>query len=441
MSNELMIESIKRSIQSSIPSKSENVFVGYSGGVDSSVLLYLCVELFGADKVTALHVHHGISAHADDWLKRCEAVCRQLRCQLISDKVSVEDNGRITEEAARNARYESFARNVPKGAVLLLAHHLDDQVETFFLRLLRGSGPHGLVGMTASSQRDHYQLVRPLLTVARADIVSVAERLNIPWLEDESNQESIFNRNYLRNDVLPLIEQRWPKYRQQVGAFMQSLTETNSVNASLDVQGFLSENMGANSELTIPPLMPLTNPQKMQILHQWLVRQNLQVPSKAWLSSLVSDVVNSAPDAQPVLRLGDGEIRRFDNRLSWQQSVAAPGHPPRVALGKLVEWHGVGSLGLVPARRGSNRFRAGLPNLSWKLRSGGEMIHPQGRQHRRDLKRLFQELKIETWLRDRVPLLFSDNRLVAIGDYVVDKEFSAASDEAGLRVQWQRASR
>ena len=194
----------------------ELILVGFSGGLDSTVLLRLLVEVVPAERIMALHINHGLSANAAGWQHHAAQVCLDLGIQFEAQSVSVTESGDGIESAARDARYAVFEKQLIKGGRLLLGHHADDQVETVLYRLLRGSGPRGLSGIPVTRAVGRGRLIRPLLEYPKAALEDYAHAQKLSWIEDESNQDNKFDRNYLRNRVVPALVERWPDYIQGV---------------------------------------------------------------------------------------------------------------------------------------------------------------------------------------------------------------------------------
>ena len=216
-------------------------WIGLSGGLDSCVLLQLLAEARQAaartsplPTLTAVHVDHQLSAHSPGWSRHCEALCRSLEVELVIRRVVVAAGATGPEAAAREARYAVFEELVGPGDLLLLAHHLDDQVETLFLRLMRGAGTRGLAGMPRQRRLGKGELCRPLLAFTRESLEDFATERGLAWVEDESNCDLSPDRNYLRHRVLPRLEERWPAYRASVAASIDAVADAETALAALD---------------------------------------------------------------------------------------------------------------------------------------------------------------------------------------------------------------
>ena len=190
--------------------------VAFSGGLDSSVLLAGLAELRDSRlpdiELRALHIHHGLSQFADNWVAHCQLFCQQRNIPFTAVRVQVNRQNGGIEAAARAARYQAFAENLSENEVLLTAQHLNDQCETFFLALKRGSGPAGLSAMSADSWTPGYRLLRPLLDISREQLEEYATQHQLSWIEDDSNRDARFDRNFLRLDILPALYDRWPHF-------------------------------------------------------------------------------------------------------------------------------------------------------------------------------------------------------------------------------------
>ena len=293
-------------------------WLAYSGGLDSTVLLALLAQMRTEGRVIppikALHINHGLSTNADNWQTHCQQQCETLDIPFEVVTVTVDrHSGKGLEAAARQARYQAFEKQLGEGELLLMAHHLDDQLETFFLRLLRGSGIEGLVAMPAIRKLGRGQLQRPLLGYSREELEHIADELKLSWIEDESNQNTDFDRNYLRHTVLPLLEKRWPAYRQSLSQSIAHLSESKSLLSDFNTS--LSSSAPAVSRRGEPMLALnklLSQDQLSLNIRLWLQAQHVLLPRREQLWEFIAQLSNSAQDTQPEL-LGQGYIiRRFE---------------------------------------------------------------------------------------------------------------------------------
>lgn len=410
-------------------------WVAYSGGLDSTVLLHALCARLGADQLRAVHVHHGLTEQADQWVQHCSDQCQQLAVPLTICRAEVANAGRGLEAAARSERYRHFDALLAGGGTLWLAHHLDDQIETFMLRLLRGSGLAGLGAMASHRSQADYQLVRPWLTRPRSQLEAYATEHRLSWIEDPSNAELHFDRNYLRQQVMPLLAERWPGYRQTLNRSITHLQQART-QLQLDLDVELDHRLAADGALKAVALDAWQDADIVALLHRWLMRQGAPIPSSAVLHRLLNEVVRARADAQPQVDFGGGSVRRFKTALYWLQDPIEPQAAPVFAEGGS-HWAGVGSLVVDRVDQGPNRLRLMDQPLHWALRKGGESFWPAGRSQRRDLKRLLQEYRLAPWLRDRLPLLYAGNTLVALAGYAIEQNFLAADGEPGWQLHWQ----
>ena len=392
-------------------------YVGFSGGVDSSVLLHLLHRWRaanpGAPPLTAIHVNHGMQDAADDWQQHCEAVCKKLHVPLLCRQVSVQSGPAGAEAAAREARYRVFEEALAPGAVLYLAHHLDDQVETFFLRLLRGAGVQGLAGIPASRSLGAGRLVRPLLQVTRQRLEDYAGHHNLDYVEDPSNVDLGLDRGFLRHEVLPLLAGRWPGYRRTVARASEHMAvAARTLRAVLPSPethySVLGDPGVAVNELTAADVGAVK-------LRGWLQSRGLQAPDRAPLEEFLRQLRESGPEARPRLQCSTFALQCYRGCVYLLPEPPAPLGPAALAPGEVLELPGVGRVALEPvASRGLALGEGETLTLAW--RRGGERCRPAGSAGRRSLKQLLQEADVPPWWRDRVPLLFLDDQLLAVGD-------------------------
>jgi tRNA(Ile)-lysidine synthase len=394
-------------------------YVAFSGGLDSTVLLHL-VHRWRADHpdapaLAAIHVNHGLQASAGDWQRHCEAQCREWQLPCLTRVVEVQPVG-STEAAARDARYRAFEEELPPGAVLFMAHHLDDQIETFFLRLLRGAGVDGLAGMPRQRALGSGQLVRPLLDYPRTELERYAAQHGLTFVADPSNHDTAIDRNFLRADVLPVLASRWPAYRQSVARAMGHVAAAaESLAASVGVPDTVHSVMG-DPGLRVSHLLEPAQPIAAARLRAWLVAQGRRLPDHAALVEFLRQLREAAVDGGPRLDCGEYALRRFRDAVYLEPVDVT------LVVGDLHLLPGerrvVSGVGTVSVLQGANGTLALLPGeqLTVRWRKGGERCRLPGRAGSRSLKTLLQEWQVPPWWRDRVPLLYLGDELLAVGD-------------------------
>lgn len=407
----------------------ERRWVACSGGLDSMTLFHLLCRLHaaaGQAPPQVLHVDHGLQPEAAHWAQQVRGwvAAQGARCQVLRVRVDRHDP-RGLEAAARRARYQAFADALPAGAVLLLAHHQDDQVETLLLRLLRGTGPAGLGGMQAHRVLGSGELRRPLLEVTRDQLSQVAQALAVPFVNDPSNLQVQHDRNYLRHQVLPIMAARWPGYRATLSrsaglaGAQQSLLERAWMPAEADDGTLPVSVLAADADAG------------MTQLHLWLHRHGVLAPSRARLLELYRQA-RARADAQVRVELGAVEARRFAGRL-YLLPRQRPSLSAATCLWQLEQACDLphGRLAATPGQPGLDRT---LSVLVVQFRQGGERFQPAGRMHSTTLKKLLQSWGVPPWERDRLPLLYHGDELVAVADLAVAE---GREDRSGWALHWQ----
>lgn len=419
---------------------SRQILVAFSGGLDSTVLLHQLVQ-WRAQQPTlslrAIHIHHGLSVHADAWVAHCEAVCAQWQVPLVVERVTLADAGLGIEAHARQARYQAFADALLPGEVLATAQHLDDQCETFLLALKRGSGPAGLSAMAEISAFAGTQLIRPLLTQTRAALEQWARQYQLRWIEDESNQDDAYDRNFLRLQVLPLLQQRWPHFADATARSAALCAEQESLLDEL-LADELSGCTTANGTLALTPLMAMSRVRRAALLRRWLAAQNAPMPSRDGLDRLWQEVALAREDASPCLRFGDYEVRRYQGQLWWIKSAVGQSEtilPWPCWQMPLTLPAGLGYLRLQPG--GELRMPREDECVSIRFKASG-MLHIVGRNGGRKLKKIWQELNVPSWRRDTTPLLFYGETLIAAAGVFVTRK-GLAEGESGVKLVWDKS--
>ncbi|MET6597613.1 tRNA lysidine(34) synthetase TilS [Citrobacter portucalensis] len=417
---------------------SQSILVAFSGGLDSTVLLHQLVQWRAQHPEVALraiHIHHGLSPHADSWVQHCESVCMQWLVPLVVERVHLEDDGLGIEAQARRARYQAFAQTLLPGEVLMTAQHLDDQCETFLLALKRGSGPAGLSAMGENTPFAGTQLIRPLLAQTREALETWARQHELCWIEDESNQDDTYDRNFLRLRVTPLLQQRWPHFAQAVARSAALCAEQESLLDEL-LASDLADCITVHGTLLLVPLMMMSDVRRAALLRRWLAGLNAPMPSRDGLERIWQEVALAREDASPCFRLGEYEVRRYQSQLWWVKSV--DGQSETVI--PWLEWKtplalpaGLGSVQLISA--GELRMPQADEAVSIRFKAPG-LLHIVGRNGGRKLKKIWQEQGIPPWRRDTTPLLFYGETLIAAAGVFVTRE-GAADDEEGVSLVWR----
>ncbi|MDD1612235.1 MAG: tRNA lysidine(34) synthetase TilS [Methylococcaceae bacterium] len=403
------------------------IFIAYSGGIDSHALLHLCAQDRSLrDRLIAVHVHHGLQESAEIWASHSENIARELDVKFLLFRVNAHPkHGESPEEAARNARYEAFKSVIKPGDALLVAQHQDDQLETVLLQLLRGGGLLGLAGMPASLAFGRGTLLRPFLSVRKQLIDDYAAEHQLRWIEDPSNNESVYDRNFLRQRVLPLLKQRWPSCDQTVARAAAHCAQAHALQTELAAELFGQVHQADDNTLEIDRLSRFDLQRRQLIIRHWFQVMGLKMPSQAFLAELFGHVIGAGINSNPVL-LGQGcQIRRYRSKLYCLRDKVAEGlhcldwpkDAKSVKIGKHVTLTRVISA-------------AGIPEAIWrqskvtiKFRSGGESIALPGRRGHHHLKNLYQEIGIPPWERDAMPLIYLDERLAAVADLWISAEF------------------
>ncbi|MFT6914306.1 MAG: tRNA(Ile)-lysidine synthase [Motiliproteus sp.] len=417
------------------------IWIAYSGGMDSRVLLQLAVEagLNREGRLRAVHIHHGLQAQADGWAQHCRSVCEQLGVELQVRQVQV-DAGNSLENQARIARYRVFESLLAEGDLLLQGHHADDQAETLLLRLMRGSGVRGLAAIPESRPLGRGQLLRPLLACSRQRLADYAAERQLRWIEDPSNLDTRHDRNYLRAQVLPQLKQRWPGAVASLGlsarnsAAAQHLCQELAV---IDLQRCLQSDAG----LSIAALRQLSMARRDNLLRYWLQVLTGVLPDAALLQRLWLELVDARTDAQPQMRLGVRWLRRFEAGLyllpELTEGAAGQVWGWKIAPNRSSElWLPGGRLQSEPVI-GSGLALPEMGLLQVSLRRGGERIRLQGRTGSRSLKKLLQERGVAPWQRSQLPLLYAGERLLAVADLWLAEGCLAAPGQPGIQLRWE----
>lgn len=440
LSNKAVSDQVAACLAHHVPQHARLV-LALSGGLDSVVLLHILQGLREQHpfELRAVHIHHALSPHADDWADFCTRLCASHALELTCHPVRIApDDPAGIEAAARHARRQIFAGL--EADFLLTAHQQDDQAETLLLQLLRGAGPKGLAAMAESHRPPGWLAVqlRPLLDVTRTEMLAYAQAQGLAWVEDESNQEPRYRRNALRHQVLPVLEAHFPGARATLAraAALQS-----DAAALLDDLARLDAEQAIDGErLDCAVLAGLSLPRARNLLRHFIERQGQPMPSARRLNEALHQVIDARQNALVCVRIGAAEIRRF--RGGAYVAPVLPARPEPVCWQGETELHqpGLGTLRLqagVGQGLQLSRLQAGRVVLG--RREGGERLRvlPQGPA--RSLKNLLQEHSVAPWLRDSLPVLKCDGQLIWAAGFGCHADWLAAADEPGLVPVWHPA--
>ena len=429
--------------------------------MDSHVLLHLCASLrvhseneFPSSPLCkrgvrgdfhAIHVHHGLQPAADAWAAHCSKICSDLNVPLLTIRVDARAKpGESPEEVARRARYMALRENLTENDIVLTAQHRDDQAETLLLQLVRGAGLAGLAAMPEFATLTPGFLLRPLLNFSRQELRAYALANGLNWIEDPSNEDISIDRNFLRCEVIPKLEQRWPglgkalartaghcaEAQLQLGDLSKELCRT-----ALNPDGL---SLGLTALRSFPPA------DQRLVLREWMRMSGFRMPSQAVIERILNEVLSARPDKMPVVCWSEGEVRRYRDGLYLRASQ------PRFDTSVVFPWDGQGRLRL-PDGNGElsseSTTARGIAEDVWqkgqisvRYRQGGERCRLPGRGGTHELKKLFQEAGVPPWLRERIPLVYIGDELAVVAGWWFCEPFVAKEGGANVNLIWQRGS-
>lgn len=419
-------------------------WLAYSGGCDSHVLVHAAAQLQRDGypfSFYAVHVDHGLQAASARWAEHCAQVCAALSVPLTVLQVNARAAaGESPEAAARHARYHALAEIMQAGDCLLTAHHQDDQAETLLLQLLRGGGPHGMAAMPEIAPFAAGWHARPLLAYSRDELRVYARRHDLRWIDDPSNTDTGFDRNYLRGVVMPLLRERWPAVARVLARGATHQAEAARLLDALALQD-LSLCLSDKNTLSISALLMRDEARQRNVLRYWLKHLGYKLPDTARLAHIQQEVLHATSDREPEVHWEGVTVRRYRDRL-----YATP-HLVAVDNDQIIPWDITHSLRLpngdvlhaVTMRgAGVKMSLCRQQGVTVRFRQGGEECRPGPQAASRTLKNLLQEAGVPPWERERLPLIYVGEQLAAVADYWVCAPCQAQGDEEGLGIQLQR---
>ena len=419
-------------------------WLAYSGGIDSHVLLHVLAKhqhKFSEVSFNAVHINHALNPQADQWAEYCRKVCEELQIYYVGIDVDATPlTGESPEAKAREARYQAIIRLIRQGDCLLTAHHQDDQVETLLLQLMRGSGPKGLAAMPQWTTFGAGYLARPFLQVRREDLHAYAVANKLKWINDESNLDTRFDRNFIRHEIIPKLAQRWPSLAQTISRSARYCAEAVELLDDAAEQCLREINPEQHLYLSVDKLLQLSKAQQRNVIRHWINQHHMNTPSSTQLEQVIEQVLTAVPDSMPQVSWEGCEIRRYRNHLYVMPSLQPINADQDISwdITKPINIEGIGELHAKSSiGTGLAKKYVSSGGVSIRFRKGGETIQPVGKTQHHALKKLFQEQGIPPWIRDRIPLIYINDQLAAVGEMFMSQQFHAAEGEDGYIIQWE----
>ena len=432
------------------------LIIAYSGGIDSQVLLHALVQLkqnkLINNEITVCHVNHGLSGNAERWQKLAEQECIKLSVNLIVKRVNVRSKAQQSLEAlARDARYNALKSLRDKKSVVLTGHHSDDQSETFLLALKRGAGLKGLSAMSVQTKLGQHLLIRPLLNVTRQEIENYAENHQLSWVEDESNLDTSFDRNFIRQKIIPLLRERWPSINNTINRSASHCLAGQELLDELAEQDLTVCKTG-DSGLHVSALTTLSPARFNNLIRFFMAQQGCLMPSTEQVNQ-VRLQLQADEDKSPQIKVAEQVFRRFKNTLfltpeysdisNWQGQVDLFQDTLIFGNKVLVLPDNLGELSFNRNVVINADSRINLPRIS--LPMPGQQVNvrfchenpkclPHFRQHSRTVKKVLQELNIPPWQRKRIAFLYYDNELVAAIGHFICQPFIESDPKLGMQI-------
>jgi len=430
----------------------ESLVIAYSGGLDSTVLLHAVAALRDRGSLLkplrALHVNHGLNPAAANWEEFCVQTCEGLGVSLQSVLVKIARRpGQSVEEEAREARYRVFNENLGQGDCLLLAHHQDDEIENLLLRLTRGSGPGGLAGIPRWRPLGEAQLLRPLLAFSRESLSVYAAQHGLDWIEDESNTNTNFDRNFWRQEILPLIGKRFPGFRESWRKSITLYGEADQMLRELASADLVALKTDDPAVLEAVALLELDEARQRNVLRYWMKTLGFDPPGWQMMRRLTCEILSSR---KPGARLDciAGSIRLFGDKLVLfgTESEIAPVLNEKIwpldgIRNQNLELEGNGELRIDWSMNADSAFSRhrivdGVSEFKVRYRHEGDRCRLAGRPTKA-LRKILQDSALPIWLRERQPLVFANDELVCVPGIGVCDGFVAGVDEPGLEINWR----
>ena len=432
------LDIIERKIKPLLPNK---FCIAFSGGIDSMVLLHAMKNIIDEkSQIRAIHINHNIVDNSKVWAKSCEVICNNLGIDIEIISLELTHNGFGIEAAARDERYKRLKEKLYENEYLLSAHHQEDQMETVFLRMARGTGLDGLQGINEKYSFGKGIIFRPMLAVSKESVIDYAEEHQLKWVEDSSNQDTHFDRNFLRKKIIPEFRRRWPSIASSVSRLSQLSAQNikilNQV-AEEDIGPIVSIN-----ELALSKLMDKSFERANNILRYIILANGMSVPSMKTLQNGLKKILDPKTDKAVIAWKGYC-IRKYKNNLYFLSSSDLKPNKVDVKIPWQIDkkvnlGENIGTIEATFIHGDGLSIQKCENKLTISYRQGGELIKPIGHRINKSLKNLFQENKILPWKRDKIPLIYYQDELISVADLWLNQNYIASQNEPGFIVKWHK---
>ena len=432
------LDIIERQIKPLLPNK---FCIAFSGGVDSTVLLHVMKNIIDEkSQIRAIHINHNIVDNSKVWTKTCKSICKNFGIDIEIISLEVTHNGYGLEAAARDERYEKLKEKLYENEYLLTAHHEEDQMETVFLRMARGTGLDGLQGINEKYSFGEGIIFRPMLEVSKTSVMDYAKEHQLKWVEDSSNQDTHFDRNFLRKKIIPQFRERWPS----IASSVSRLSQLSAQNIKI-LNQIAEEDIGpiANmNELPLAKLLDKSFERANNMLRYIILANGMSIPSMKTLQDGLKEMLDPETD-KSVIAWKDYCIRKYKNHLYFLSNSDLEPNKVDVRIpweiGKTVNLgENIGTIEATFIHGDGLSIEKCKNKLTISYRQGGELIKPIGHRINKSLKNLFQENQILPWMRDKIPLIYYQDELVSVADLWFNQNYVASQNEAGFVVNWHK---
>ena len=425
--------------------KFNRVGVGFSGGLDSYVLLHsLSASLQDKSKLVAIHINHGISRDSNLWEKKCKDIAHDLGIAFYTTKLDLQDSNK-SEDSLREARYNAFQEWAQEGDLICTAHHKDDQLETIFFRLMRGTGIEGLKGIPVWRKSSGLVYFRPFLDFSKKELLEYALLNNIKWIEDESNVDLKFSRNFIRNSVFPLLLKFWPGFGKSLQFLSKEAFYSQSILDEISMNDLESCRLGSSEELSVLKVSNFSYQRIRNLLYRWLLESSSIRLSVKQAEEVINLIIQKKDSLDHIILISSKDHNNSHDLRMFRRVLYLLPREYCTVLDqyKESEWNLKNDLLLPTGKIGFKETKGkGLSlihrgkKITVKGREGGERCKPFGRDRSQKLKKLLQESDVSPWLRDRLPLIYVDKELAAVADLWVCDKFHTQPEEVGITFSW-----